>query len=140
MVLRLKIEQGKVSEIETTVTPEAEQKRFYNPKTLFETKDQDWTTPLPAEKRLTREHMNEGANKYFDAFSNAPPPPTGGCSPKGLVLTHTHRRFLVADLELGVTADFINFNQALPDVHIFKYNAHGKISLSMQCSAVAKRA
>lgn len=147
MAVRLKVEQGKVSEIETIVTREAEEKRFYNPKALLETKDQDWTTPLPQGKRLTREYMNDGANKYFDAFSNNPPAdppfaaqcdrweggthttPTHNCSPKGLVLTHTHRRFPVTDLELGITAGFINFNQTLPDVHIFKYNADGKIEL-----------
>jgi hypothetical protein len=147
MAVRLKVEQGRVSEIETIVTREAEQKRFYNPKALLETKDQDWTTPLPAGKRPTREYMNEGANKYFDDFSNNPPAeppfatpchrweggthttPNGSCSAKGLVLTHVHRRFPVTDLELGITAGFINFNQSLPDVHIFKYNADGKIEL-----------
>ena len=147
VAVRLKVEQGKLTEIETLVTREAEEKRFYNPKALLETKDQDWTTPLPAGKRPTREYMNEGANKYFDAFSNTPPAdppfatpchrweggthttPKGDCSPKGLVLTHTHRRFPVTDLELGETAGFINFGQRLPDVHIFKYNADGKIEL-----------
>jgi hypothetical protein len=147
MAVRLKVEQGKVSQIETIVTREAEEKRFYNPKVLLDTKDQDWTTPLPPGKRLTREYMNEGANKYFDAFVKDPtvlPPfatpchrweggthttPTGNCSPKGLVLTHTHRRFPVTDLELGETAAFVNFATSLPDVHIFKYNADGKIYL-----------
>jgi len=147
MAVRLKVEKGKVTEIETIVTREADQKRFYNPKVLLETKDQDWTTPLPSWKRLTREYMNDGANKYFDDFSNNPPAeppfatpchrweggthttPKGDCSAKGLVLTHTHRRFPVTDLEMGVTAGFINFNQSLPDVHIFKYNADGKIYL-----------
>lgn len=147
MAVRLKVVQGKVSEIETIVTREAEEKRFYNPQELLSTKDQDWTTPLPPDKRLTREYMNDGANKYFDAFVKDPtvlPPfaarcdrwegglhttPTGNCSPKGLVLTHTHRRFEVTDLELGETAVFINFGTALPDVHIFKYNADGKLYL-----------
>lgn len=145
MAVRLKVDQGKVREIETIVTREAEWKTFYNPKALLETKDQDWTTPLPPGKRPTREYMNDGANKYFDSFSKTPPAvppfaqpcnrwegglhttPTGDCMPKDLVLTHTHRRFPVTDLELGITAGFINFNQALPDVHIFKYNADGKI-------------
>ncbi len=147
VAVRLKVDDGKVSEIETIVTREAEMKRFYNPQALLETKDQDWTTPLPPEKRLTRDYMNDGANKYFDDFSNNPPaqPPfaercdrwEGGthttpkhdCSAKGLVLTHTHRRFPVTDLELGETAGFINFGGGLPDVHIFKYNADGKIYL-----------
>jgi hypothetical protein len=147
MAVRLKVEHGKVSQIEQIITREAEEKRFYNPKELLATKDQDWTTPLPKGKRLTRAYMNKGANEYFDAFVKDPTvsPPfatpcnrwegglhttrTGNCSPKGLVLTHTHRRFPVTDLELGETAVFVNFAKALPDVHIFKYNADGKIYL-----------
>ena len=150
MAVRLKVDQGKVREIETIVTREAEAKNLFNlysPKELLATGDQDWTTPLPAGKRLTREYMNDGANKYFDAFSKNPPAippfatpchrwegglhttPTGDCMPKDLVLTHTHRRFPVTDVELGITAGFISFAQALPDVHIFKYNADGKIQL-----------
>lgn len=147
MAVRLKVDDGKVSEIETIVTREAGEKGFYNPKELLSTKDQGWTTPLPPDKRLTREYMNDGANKYFDAFVKDPTvlPPfatpcnrweggthttrTGNCSPKGLVLTHTHRRFPVTDLELGETAVFVNFATALPDVHIFKYNADGQIYL-----------
>lgn len=147
MAMRLKVDHGKVTEIETIVTRQAGEKGFYNPKELLGTKDQDWTTPLPADKRLTRTYMNDGANKYFDAFVKDPTvlPPfatpcnrweggthttrTGNCSPKGLVLTHTHRRFPVTDTELGETAVFVNFATALPDVHIFKYNADGKIYL-----------
>ncbi|MGD0014576.1 MAG: hypothetical protein ABSD56_09145 [Bryobacteraceae bacterium] len=146
MVVRLKVDQGKVREIETLVT-RAEMKGFYDPQTLLGTANQDWTTPLPAGRRLTREYMNAGANQYFDAFSKNPPaiPPfatpchrweggmhatrDGDCMPKNLVLTHTHRRFPVTDLELGITAGFINFAEALPDVHIFKYNADGKIEM-----------
>jgi hypothetical protein len=145
MAVRLKVEAGKVSEIETIFTREDDQKRFYKPQGVLDTKDQDWTTPLPAGSRLTRGYMNDGANKYFDAFADDPKveapfatpchrweggthtTPKGNCSPKGLVLTHTHRRFPVTDLELGITAGFINFNQSLPDVHIFKYNKDGKI-------------
>lgn len=89
--------------------------------------------------------MNEQADKYFDGFADDPKDlPTfatpchrweggvhttakgGSCSPKGLVLTHTHRRFPVTDVEAGITAGFINFNQALPDVHMFKFK-DGKI-------------
>ena len=147
MAVRLKVDHGKVSEIEVIVTREAEEKRFYNPKALLATKDQDWTTPLPENKRLTRAYMNKGANEYFNAFVKDPKvlPPfahpcnrwegglhttkTGNCSPKGLVLTHLYRRFPVTDLEMGETAVFVNFAKALPDVHIFKYNAQGKIYL-----------
>ena len=37
------------------------------------------------------------------------------------MLTHTHRRFPVTDVEAGITAGFVNFNQSLPDVHMFKF-------------------
>ena len=146
MAVRLKVDAGKISEIETIFTREDDQKRFYKPQGLLDTRDQDWTTPLPAGSRLTRAYMNDGANKYFDGFAADPKVEapfatpchrweggtqttvkTGNCSPKGLVLTHIHRRFPVTDLELGITAGFINFNQSLPDVHIFKYNSDGKI-------------
>lgn len=148
VAVRLKVSEGKVSEIETIITREAEQKLSYNlydPKGLIATKDQDWTTPLPPDRRLTREYMNGEANKYFDAFSNTPPAiPAfatpchrweggkhvtldGDCMPRNLVLTHTRRRFPVTDLELGITAGFINFAGVLPDVHIFKFNKDGKI-------------
>jgi hypothetical protein len=147
MAVRLKVAHGKVTEIEQLVTREAEEKRFYNPKELLATKDQDWTTPLPKNKRLTRYYMNLAANKYFDSFKKDPTdlPPfatpcnrwegglhttrTGNCSPKGLVATHTYRRFPVTDLEMGETAVFVNFVQALPDVHIFKFNDKGQIYL-----------
>lgn len=145
VAVRLKVDQGKVSEIETLVTREAEMKDFYRPIVLLETKDQDWTTLLPADKRLTREYMNDGAYKYFDCFVKNPSvslplakpcyrweggsaaAKDGNCMPRNLVLTHTHRRFPVTDLELGATAAFVNFAEGLPDVHIFKYNAEGKI-------------
>ncbi|MDE3110800.1 MAG: hypothetical protein KGL02_12770, partial [Acidobacteriota bacterium] len=147
MAVRLKAAHGKVTEIEQLITREAEEKRFYNPKELLSTKDQDWTTPLPKNKRLSRNYMNIAANKYFDSFKKDPTdlPPfatpcnrwegglhttrTGNCSPKGLVATHTFRRFPVTDLELGETAVFVNFVQALPDVHIFKFNEKGQIYL-----------
>jgi len=148
MAVRLKVVAGKVSEIETIVTREKEQARFYNPKALLDTKDQDWTTPLPASKRKSREYMNDVANKYFSAFTNekvqdgpyATPchrwegglqttARTGSCTPQGLglVLNHTDRRFPVTDLELGVTAGFIHFGAAMPDVHIFKFNGDGQV-------------
>ncbi|MEP7354798.1 MAG: hypothetical protein ABI824_16335, partial [Acidobacteriota bacterium] len=150
MAVRLKVDAGKVSEIETLFTRkgDAAMATFYKPKALLETANQDWTTPLPAASRQTRAYMNDGANKYFDGFAADPKIEapfatpchrwegglqttlkTGNCSAKGLVLTHVHRRFPVTDLELGLTAGFINFGGALPDVHIFKYNKDGKIEM-----------
>jgi hypothetical protein len=150
MAVRLKVEDGKVSEIETLVTREKEQKTFYNPKALLATADQDWKTPLPAAARKSRAYMNDVANKYFSAFTKDKVEDgpyaevchrwegglqttlkTPKCSPQGtgLVINHTHRRFPVTDLELGITTGFMNFGGALPDVHIFKFNEKGEVYL-----------
>jgi hypothetical protein len=43
------------------------------------------------------------------------------------VLTHTHRRrFPVTDVEAGITAGFVHFNESLPDAQMFKFK-NGKI-------------
>jgi hypothetical protein len=148
MAVRLKVDGGKVSEIETIVTREKEQARFYRPKDLLATADQDWTTPLPPAARRPRAYMNDVADKYFSAFGNkdAEEGPyaevchrwegglqttakDGKCSPKFMPagIKHTHRRFPVTDLEKGITAAYINFGGALPDVHIFKFNEKGEV-------------
>ena len=150
MAVRLNVEGKKVSEIETLVTREKEQKTFYNPKALLATADQDWKTPLPASARKSRAYMNDVANKYFRAFTKdkvedgpyaevchrwegglQTTVKTAKCSPQGtgLFINHTHRRFPVTDLELGITAGFMNFGGALPDVHIFKFNEKGEVYL-----------
>jgi len=150
MAVRLQVEKGKVSQIETLVTREKEQKTFYNPKALLATADQDWSTPLPASARKSRAYMNDVANKYFSAFTkdkvvDGPYAEVchrweGGlqttakipkCSPQGmgLYMNHTHRRFPVTDLEKGITAGFMNFGGGLPDVHIFKFNDKGEVYL-----------
>jgi len=150
MAVRLKVDGGKVSEIETLVTREKEQKTFYNPKALLATADQDWTTPLPPAARKSRAYMNDVANKYFSAFTKdkvedgpyaevchrwegglQTTAKTPKCSPQGmgLYLNHTHRRFPVTDLEKGITTGFMNFGGGLPDVHIFKFNEKGEVYL-----------
>lgn len=150
MAVRLKVDGGKVSEIETLVTREKDQKTFYKPQALLDTANQDWTTALPAAARKSRAYMNDVANKYFSAFTkdkveDGPYAPVchrweGGlqttaknakCSPQGLglYLNHTHRRFPVTDIEKGITTGFMNFGGGLPDVHIFKFNEKGEVYL-----------
>jgi hypothetical protein len=143
LAVRLKVDNGKVSEIETIVNRQGE--LFFSPEGVLETRNQDWESILPVAQRSTREYMNDAANKYFEGFSQDPKveapfatpcdrweggvsttTATHNCSPKGFVMTHTHRRFPVTDLEAGITAGFVNFNQSLPDVHIFKIK-NGKI-------------
>jgi hypothetical protein len=139
IAVRLKVDRGRVSEIEQLITRKGGTMNFYDPQALLATRDQDWEGILPPAPRNTREYMNEQANKYFDSFTADPQnlpnfatpchrweggmhttAKTGICSPKGLVLTHTHRRFPVTDLETGLTTAWVNFNKSLPDVHIFK--------------------
>ncbi len=150
MAVRMQVNDGKVSEIETLVTREKEQARFYNPRALLATADQDWKTPLSAAARKSRAYMNDVANKYFSAFSKdkvedgpyaavchrwegglQTTAKDGKCSPQGtgLFINHTHRRFPVTDTELGITTGFMNFGGGLPDVHIFKFNEKGEVYL-----------
>ena len=143
LAVRLKVDKGKVSEIETIVNRQGE--LFFSPPGVLETKDHDWEGILPPAQRSTREYMNDAANKYFSGFSPNPEveapfatpcdrweggvsttATTHNCSPKGFNMTHTHRRFPVTDVEAGITAGFVNFNGGLPDVHMFKIR-NGKI-------------
>ena len=145
LAVRLKVDKGKVSEIETIVNRQGE--LFFSPPGVLETKDHDWEGILPPAQRSTREYMNDAANKYFSGFSPNPEveapfatpcdrweggvsttTTTHNCSPKGFNMTHTHRRFPVTDVEAGITAGFVNFNGGLPDVHMFKIR-NGKIEI-----------
>jgi hypothetical protein len=64
---RLKIENGKITEIETII---AREKDFaFNVQKVLETKDQDWETILPPEKRIPRKVLADAANNYFALFS-----------------------------------------------------------------------
>jgi hypothetical protein len=143
--VRLKVDNGKVSEIETIVNRQGE--LFFSPQGVLDTKDQDWESILPPAQRSTREYMNDAANKYFESFLLDPAveapfatpcdrweggvsttTTTHDCSPKslGIKMTHTFRRFPIADLEAGIAAGFVNFTGGLPDVHMFKIR-NGKI-------------
>jgi hypothetical protein len=145
LAVRLKVDKGKVNEIETIVNRQGE--LFFSPAGVLATKDQDWEGILPPAQRSTREYMNDAANKYFSGFSPNPEveapfatpcdrweggvsttTTTHNCSPKGFNMTHTHRRFPVTDVEAGITAGFVNFNGGLPDVHMFKIR-NGKIEM-----------
>ena len=144
MVVRLKADAGKVSEIETIIARTGD--FAFKPQGVLDTKDQDWTTPMPAAQRRTREFLNGQAEKYYVMFEDhsvdpgfATPcsrwengtftTPQGDCSWKASVMTHPRRRFPVTDVELGVAAAITNFRDDWLDVHIFKFNKDGKIEL-----------
>jgi hypothetical protein len=65
--VRLKVENDKVTEIETIVARENE--FMFNPDSVLATKDQDWETILPPEKRTPRKVLADAANNYFALFA-----------------------------------------------------------------------
>jgi len=153
--VRLKVENQKITEIETFVARETE--FAFNAATVLETKDQDWESIIPEEQRSSRLAMIAAADDYFDMFAEKPKVRTpfasvcdrwengfqttkgggmmGGvkmtahdCSPKGLVITnHGPRRFLV-DLEAGTVVAYVHFTGSLPDFHMFRMR-DGKVDL-----------
>lgn len=144
MAVRLKVAAGKVSEIETVIARTGD--FAFKPQGVLDTKDQDWTTLLPAGSRKTREYMNGEAEKYYVMFENHAIVPAfatpcnrwengtlttakGDCSWSAQVMQHPKRRFPVTDVELGVAGVITNFRDDWLDVHIFKFNKDGEIDL-----------
>jgi hypothetical protein len=153
--VRLKLENQKISEIETFVARETE--FAFNAANVLETKDQDWESIIPVEQRSSRLALIAAADDYFDMFVDNPNVHTpfaavcdrwengfqttkgggtmGGvkmtahdCSPKGLVITnHGPRRFLV-DVEVGTVVAYVHFASSLPDFHISRMR-NGKVDL-----------
>ncbi|MBN1569836.1 MAG: hypothetical protein JXA73_18470 [Acidobacteria bacterium] len=66
---RLKVEKGKITEIETIVAREND--FAFNAENMLKTKDQDWETILPPEKRTPRKVLADAANHYFDLFAES---------------------------------------------------------------------
>jgi hypothetical protein len=64
---RLKVEKGKITEIETIVAREND--FAFNAEGVLKTKDQDWETILPPEKRAPRKALADAANNYFALFA-----------------------------------------------------------------------
>jgi hypothetical protein len=144
IAVRLKSERGKVSEIETVIARMGD--FAFKPDGVLATKNQDWTTLLPAAKRMPRETLKAGADKYYVMFEDhsvKPPFATpcnrwengtlttrqGDCSWSGQIMKHPARRYPVIDTELGVVAGITNFQSNWLDVHLFKFNQDGKIDL-----------
>jgi hypothetical protein len=64
---RLKVEKGKIAEIETIIAREND--FAFNAKKVLETKNQDWDTMLTPEKRASRRELADAANNYFALFA-----------------------------------------------------------------------
>ena len=64
---RLKIENGKITEIETIIARERD--FAFTVEKELATKDQDWDTILPPEKRVSRKVLADAADNYFALFA-----------------------------------------------------------------------
>ena len=137
-------EAGEITEAEHIIG--REDAFAYGPEGVLETAWIDWETILNPIERQSREAMVAAANDYFSTFVETPvvnapfadrcdrwengahTTPAHNCSPygTGLYMTHTNRRFPLADLEAGIVAGFVQFNQTLPDVHVFDMR-NGKV-------------
>lgn len=146
--VRLKVSQGKISEIESIVV---RGKEVLNLQAILDSKDQDWEGILPPEQRSSRLSMMAAADDYFELFvkekkpkvselayskpcdrwengmqttkggmNQGVPMPEHNCSPKGFSdMIHSPRRFLV-DEETGVVVAYTLFDKVWPDFHMFK--------------------
>jgi len=68
--VRLRVENRKISEIETIIARESEY--IFNAAGVLATGDQDWESVLPPEQRSSRLAMIAAANDYFDMFAAEP--------------------------------------------------------------------
>jgi len=143
---RLKVDGGKVSEIETLVTDEGDW-LFSAKHNLEWQRVEDWGVIPPAE-RADRASLIAAANSYFDLFMdktvkvpwNTPCArlegglytgkgvPDDSCDvgvPSGVALVN--RRFVV-DRDIGAAVGLLSFGSAdgLPDTHLFRVE-NGKI-------------
>jgi hypothetical protein len=64
---RLKIENGKITEIETIIARERD--FAFSVENVLKTKGQDWETILPPQKQTPRKVLADAANHYFDLFA-----------------------------------------------------------------------
>ena len=68
--VRLKVENEKITEIETVIAREAE--FAFKATGVLATKDQDWESILPLEQRSSRLAMIAAADDYYDMFAKEP--------------------------------------------------------------------
>ncbi len=68
--VRLKVENEKISEIETIIARESE--FAFNAEGILATKGQDWESILPCAQRSSRLAMMAAADDYFDMFAAEP--------------------------------------------------------------------
>lgn len=155
---RLKVENAKISEIETIIARENEfAMELKGAEGVLEIKDQDWSSILTPEQRTPRKVMIEAADNYFNmfaekptvsvpfakvcdrwengfmttrggSFAGGPKLPPHDCSPTGLVISNHGPRRFLVDEERGTVVAYVHFAGGLPDCHIFRMR-EGKVDL-----------
>jgi hypothetical protein len=156
--VRLKVENEKITEIETIIARESE--FAFKASGVLATKDQDWEGIVPPEQRSSRLAMIAAADDYYEMFAKVPTVRTPfaqicdrwengtqttvkmsgidapglenmvehDCSPKGLVITTHGKRRFLVDREAGLVVAYVLFAGGLPDFHMFKMR-NGKVDL-----------
>ncbi len=148
---RLKVEDGKISEVESLVSDENDW--LFNAKDYLKYSSTEKWDIIPPEKRMDRNALIKVASDYFDIFqdysafdkipwgipcvrieggaytnpNNDPEPSCTAGVPKGGGVPMTNRSYLV-DVDMGSVVGFVDFGGAkgLPDAHTFRLE-NGKL-------------
>ena len=148
---RLKIEDGKISEVESLVSDDNDW--LFNAADYLKYSSTEKWDIIPADKRMDRNALIQVASDYFDIFqdysafdkvpwgipcvrieggmyTNPKNDPDPSCTvgvPKGGGVPMTNRHYLV-DVDMGAVVGFVDFGGAngLPDAHTFRLE-NGKL-------------
>ncbi len=148
---RLKVEKGKISEVESLVSDEDDW--LFNAEDYLKYSSTEKWDIIPAEKRMDRQALIQVASDYFDifqdyaafekvpwgipcvrieggAYTNPNNDPDPSCTvgvPKGGGVPMTNRYYVV-DEDMGTVVGFVDFGGAngLPDAHTFRLE-NGKL-------------
>jgi hypothetical protein len=147
--LRFKLEESKLSEIETIVARMGPLpgEAFFMPNVIVTTPQPEWEQAVPVAERSTREELIRIADAYFEGFETSgtadymPVPFAADCDrwENGVKTTQmncaqqfqtiafgsfgsgiTRRRYPVVDVENGIALGFVLFSGIGIDLHMFK--------------------
>jgi hypothetical protein len=139
--LRLKLESDKITEIEAIIVRSTADYFVANVAGMVNTKNDDWETAVPADKRPTRETLQHIAELYFANF------PAGACNfsqandcmrvEDGTAMNCNAMmscggdqaenppvmklRLAVLDVDASITLGFTMFSGQYSDFHLFRY-------------------
>jgi hypothetical protein len=147
--LRLKLQESKLTEIETIVARMGPLpgEAFFMPNVIVTTPQPEWEQAVPVAERSTREELSRIADAYFEGFETSgtadykPVPFADDCDrwENGVKTTQmncaqqfqmipfgsfgsgiTRRRYPVVDVENGIALGFVLFSGIGIDLHMFK--------------------